>query len=59
MIRLFYPLTEIPGYRLIHAHGEGEHCALDLHGQGRGCRYLPTRLTRLRQRARSTFRLYL
>ncbi len=56
MIRLAYPLREIPGYHLAHVHDEGERCVLDEHGQGRGCRYLPTRLTRLRQRALRFFR---
>ncbi len=56
MSRLFYSLSDIPGYRLVHAHDEGELCVLDLSGQGRGCRYTPTRLTRLRQRALLAFR---
>ncbi len=57
MIRLFYPLSDVPGYRLVHAHDEGNPCVLDEHDHGRSCRYLPTRLTRLRQRARRAFRL--
>ncbi len=56
MTRLHYPLPEIPGYRVVHAHDEGERCVLVDYGQGRSCRYLPTRLTRLRQRALRAFR---
>ncbi len=55
MTRLHYPLPEIPGYHLVHAHDEGERCVL-VETDGRGCRYLPTRLTRLRQRALRLFR---
>ncbi len=56
MIRLHYPLRELPGYHLVHGHLVGTPCLLDEEGQGRGCRYLPTELTRLRQRALRLFR---
>ncbi len=57
MSRLFYPLPGIPGYRLVHAHHEGDPCVLHEYDRGLSCRYEPTRLTRLRQRARRAFRL--
>ncbi len=56
MIRLYYPLPDVPGYRLVHRHNEGEGCVLDEFGRGYGCRYTPKRLTRLRQRALRAFR---
>ncbi len=55
MTRLHYPLPEIPGFHLVHAHDDGERCVLNEYG--RGCFYLRTsRLTRLRQRALRLFR---
>ncbi len=56
MSRLFYPLPEIPGYRLVHAHVKGDRCVTTPGFADLSCRYTPTRLTRLRQRALRFFR---
>ncbi len=56
MTRLHYPLPDVPGYHLVHAHDEGERCVITPGFADLSCRYRPTRFTRLRQRALRLFR---